>query len=96
VVRLVRNKRAEQGEASIYRIVHRCHEFEMRLNSSAARSFTSQGFVARSSAAAHGGETCHLHGYNDVVNWSLAWRDQESWQPPKCPPLGHVVGKWAQ
>jgi hypothetical protein len=93
---LVRNKRAEQGEASIYRIVHRCHEFEMRLNSSAARSFTSQGFVARSSAAAHGGETCHLHGYNDVVNWSLAWRDQESWQPPKCPPLGHVVGKWAQ
>jgi hypothetical protein len=49
-------------------IDHRCHDFEMRLNSLAARPFTSLGFVVHSIAAAHEGVTCHLHGYDDVVN----------------------------
>jgi hypothetical protein len=49
-------------------INHRCHEFDTRLNSSAARPFASLGFLACSSATAHGGVTCHLHGYDDVVN----------------------------
>jgi hypothetical protein len=64
-------------------IDHWCHEFEMGFNSLATRSFTSLGVMARSSAAAHGGVTYHLHGYDDVVNRPLAWRDRGSRQPPK-------------
>jgi hypothetical protein len=59
-------------------INHRCHKFEMGFNSLMARSFTSLGIMARSSAAAHGGVTYHLHGYDDVVNRHLAWRDRGS------------------
>jgi hypothetical protein len=49
-------------------INHQCHKFEMILNSLASRSFAVLSFVACSSAIAHGGVTCHLHGYDDVVN----------------------------
>jgi hypothetical protein len=62
---------------------HLLHEFETRLNSSSARYFPGLSFVARSSAIAHGGVICHLHGYDDMVNWSLAWPNRGSRQPPK-------------
>jgi hypothetical protein len=70
-------------------------EFRMRTFTAVVRSFTSLCFVARSGAIAHGGVTCHLYRYDDVVNWSLVWRNRGSPQPPKLPPLGHIVIKWA-
>jgi hypothetical protein len=93
-VRLVRNKKVEQGGHSIYRGGYGCSEFWTEMNSRwEGVNHWSSSTVALNGVRTQGSKWPSTMTNYDVVSWHMAWHDRDKRWPPRRWPPGHIAGQ---